>query len=245
MELRGTVFEDWWEALPALKNTPILIDDLIDEAWEKDKELTIRFLFFTRDIKEGVGAREAFRIGWGKLSQIAPESVIKNIKLVPEYGRWDDLWSGDMHPLVIMKSAEFIKNKLDDELSGDQVSTLAKWLPSENASSQATRENARTMIKLLRMTPRDYRKALSKLRAKADLLESKMSAREWHDIDYSEVPSVAMSRYNKAFRKHDKHRYSSYWKEASKYQQSRHKMIENFEKGVDFIKGERYNRVKV
>lgn len=245
MNLKGTVFEDWWEALPALKNTPILINEIIDEAWEKDKELTMRFLFFTRDIKEGVGAREAFRIGWGKLSQIAPESVIKNIELVPEYGRWDDLWNGDIHPLVIMKSAEFIKNKLDDELSGGKVSTLAKWLPSENASSQATRENARTMIKLLRMTPRYYRKVLSKLRAKANLLESKMSSREWHDIDYSEVPSVAMSRYNKAFRKHDKHRYSTYWKEASKYQQSRHKMPENFEKGVDFIKGERYNRVKV
>ncbi len=245
MDLKGTVFEDWWEALPALKSTPILINEIVDEAWEKDKELTMRFLFFTRDIKEGVGAREAFRIGWGKLSQIAPESAIKNIELVPEYGRWDDLWHSDTHPLVLINMAEFISKKLEDELAGGEVSTLAKWLPSENASSVETREMARTMMRLLRMTPRDYRKALSKLRAKADLLESKMSAREWHDIDYSEVPSVAMSRYNKAFRKHDKHRYSSYWKKASKYQQSRHKMIENFEKGVDFIKGERYNRVKV
>ena len=59
MDLKGTVFEDWWEALPALKRTPVLIDEIIDEAWEKDKELTMRFLFFTRDIKEGVGAREA------------------------------------------------------------------------------------------------------------------------------------------------------------------------------------------
>lgn len=245
MELKGTVFEDWWEALLAVCSRPALIESLVTEAYEKDKELTLRFLFYTRDISQGVGARQAFRWAWATLSQVDPEVISKNIELVPEYGRWDDLWNGDIHPLVIMKSAEFIKNKLDDELSGGKVSTLAKWLPSENASSQTTRENARTMIKLLRMTPRDYRKALSKLRAKANLLESKMSSREWHDIDYSEVPSVAMSRYNKAFRKHDKHRYSTYWKEASKCQQSRRKMPENFEKGVDFIKGERYNRVKV
>ena len=245
MNLNGTVFEDWWGTLPALKRMPTLIDTIIDEAWEKDKELTMRFLFFTRDIKEGAGAREAFRRGWGKLSQIAPESVIKNIELVPEYGRWDDLWLSPTHPLVLINMAEFVSKKLEDELAGGEVSTLAKWLPSENASSVDTREAARTMMRLLRKSPRDYRKALSKLRAKANLLESKMSSREWHDIDYSEVPSVAMSRYNKAFRKHDKHRYSSYWKEASKYQQSRRKTIENFEKGVDFIKGERYNRVKV
>ena len=245
MELRGTVFEDWWEALPALKKTPVLIDEIIDEAWEKDKELTMRFLFFTRDIKEGVGAREAFRRGWGKLSQISPESVVKNIELVPEYGRWDDLWHSDTHPLVLINMAGFISKKLEDELAGGEVSTLAKWLPSENASSVETREMARTMMRLLRKTPREYRVTLSKLRAKADLLESKMSAREWHDIDYKEVPSIAMTRYNKAFRKHDHHRYVAHWKEASKCQQSKKKTITNFKKDLDFIKGERYNRVKV
>ena len=229
MDLEGTVFEDWWEALPALKKTPILIDEIIEEAWEKDKELTMRFLFFTRDIKEGVGAREAFRKGWGKLSQIAPESVSKNIELVP----------------VLIEMAGFISKKLEDELAGGEVSTLAKWLPSENASSVETREMARTMMRLLRKTPREYRVTLSKLRAKADLLESKMSAREWHDIDYKEVPSIAMTRYNKAFRKHDHHRYVAHWKEASKCQQSKKKTITNFKKDLDFIKGERYNRVKV
>lgn len=245
MELRGTVFEDWWEALPVLKNTPILINEIIDEAWDKDKELTMRFLFFTRDIKEGVGAREAFRIGWGKLSQIAPESVINNIKLVPEYGRWDDLWHSDTHPLVLINMAQFIGKKLEDELAGGEVSTLAKWLPSENASSADTREMARTMMRLLRKTPREYRVTLSKLRARADLLESKMSAREWHGIDYKEVPSIAMTRYKKAFRKHDHHRYVAHWKEACKSQQSKKKPITNFKKDMDFIKGERYNRVKV
>ena len=245
MDLKGTVFEDWWEALPALKRTPILINEIIDEAWEKDKELTMRFLFFTRDIKEGVGAREAFRIGWGKLSRIAPEPVIKNIELVPEYGRWDDLWRSDTHPLALINMAEFISKKLEDELAGGEVSTLAKWLPSENASSADTREMARTMMRLLRKTPREYRVTLSKLRARADLLESKMSAREWHDIDYKEVPSIAMTRYNKAFRKHDRHRYVAHWKEACKSQQSKKKPITNFKKDLDFIKGERYNRVKV
>ena len=96
------------------------------------------------------------------------------------------------------------------------ASLLAKWMPSENASSTKTRDMANKAIKALRLTPRQYRKMLSALRKHINVTERLMSAGEWGTIDYAKVPSYAMHNYGSAFAKHDYERFDAYLKSVSK-----------------------------
>jgi hypothetical protein len=51
-----------------------------------------------------------------------------------------------------------------------------------------------------RISEKEYRKLLSKLRAHLKIVEKKMSAGEWNDIDFQSVPSYAMKKYRNAFK---------------------------------------------
>ena len=90
------------------------------------------------------------------------------------------------------------------------VSLLAKWMPSINASSEHTQALAHRFVKALNTTPREYRKNLSALRKYIDVTEVKMSANKWTDIDYKTVPSNAMANYGSAFARHDYDGFSRY-----------------------------------
>ena len=57
---------------------------------------------------------------------------------------------------------------------------------------------------------KQYRKNLSKLRAKIKIVETAMCSKEWSAIDYSKVPSRAAFMYRKAFAKQDGTRYQEY-----------------------------------
>ena len=96
------------------------------------------------------------------------------------------------------------------------ASLLAKWMPSENASSVQTRNLANKAIKALHLNPRTYRKMLSALRKHINVTERMMSAGEWGKIDYAKVPSYAMHNYGSAFAKHDHERFDAYLKSVSK-----------------------------
>lgn len=74
--------------------------------------------------------------------------------------------------------------------------TLAKWLPREKS---AKRNIAVELAAFLGMSPRQYRKTLSTL---AQTVENLMCSNKWDDIEFSKVPSVAASRYKKAFNRH-------------------------------------------
>jgi hypothetical protein len=65
-------------------------------------------------------------------------------------------------------------------------------------------------MKGLGVTPRQYRKMLSALRAYLHVVERSMSKREWEQISYAAVPSYAMKNYRKAFDKHDPIRFGNY-----------------------------------
>ena len=48
-------------------------------------------MFFARDIRGGLGERRVFKVILGWLAENEPNTVLKNIKHVAEYGRFDDL----------------------------------------------------------------------------------------------------------------------------------------------------------
>ena len=53
--------------------------------------MAMRALFYTRDIRGGLGERRVFTVILRWLAETHPRSVQKNLANVAEYGRFDDL----------------------------------------------------------------------------------------------------------------------------------------------------------
>lgn len=184
------------------------------KAFCEDKILAMKWLFYTRDVRQGLGERRLFRVVLADLVNTNPEMVIPVINLIPEYGRYDDLWCLLDNP----DSAKAVYQIVDKQLAQDwvnmsankSISLLAKWMPSINASSVKTKEYGKKLAKALGMTERAYRKALSKLRKHLDVVEVKMSDKNWSEIKYEAVPSRANLIYNSAFLRNDEERRRDY-----------------------------------
>lgn len=184
---------------------------LFDNAWGEDPQYALKAAFYFRDIRGGQGERRTFRAILKYLAS-NPESkewLRKNLHLVPEYGRWDDLFV--LIDTEFEKDVfELIKKQLKADAKSENPSLLVKWLPSENASSDETKRRALKLIRYLGITPRTYRKSLSHCREKINVLERKLSAGEWKDVNYEHVPSQANLLYRKAFKRHDADRYAQF-----------------------------------
>ena len=186
----------------------------------KDNPNTLRLLFYIRDPRNGLGERRLFRICMKHLlSDDAFQEKWKDmmfffklLKLTYKYGRADDMYH--ICDLDDFQYHEWLGRAIHDTLThdfqfmseGNNVSLLAKWLPSENASSQETKRLAKMTRDMLGWSSKQYRTRLSSLRKYIDVTERKMCAREWSEIDYSKVPSKANLIYKNAFMKHDAER---------------------------------------
>ena len=196
------------------------------KAWFENKRLALLWLFYVRDIREGLGERRLFRVCLKALMQdidkaIMKETVKELLKLVSEYGRYDDLYSVlGVNKTVDSIVAEIFKEQLDADLTnmeeGKSVSLLAKWLKTESASNPESRRLAKWTMKAVDMPARMYRRTLSALRKYIDVTEVKMTANEWSKIDYSKVPSRASLLYKNAFKRHDAERYSKFIEKVNK-----------------------------
>lgn len=180
-----------------------------DRAVSEDNLLALKILFHARDIRGGSQERETFRIFYKHLATTRPEMAAKNLHLIPEYGRWDDLWCL-LDTSLKSQVIGLIKNQLISDAKSEKPSLMAKWLPSENTSSNATCKLATLIRKELGLSSRDYRKVLSNLRSKINIVEKSMSQRKWDKIVYEHVPSRASMKYRKAFKKHDGKRYDAF-----------------------------------
>ena len=186
------------------------VANLFFKAFYEDKLLAIKWLFFLRD-REGMGERKSFRTIISALNKEHPEVVKEFISLIPEYGRWDDLYclmDGELKHDVI----DFIKNQFEKDIVNYQkkkpISLLAKWLPKE--STKTYKDVYKVLLKALKISPSTYRRITSTLRKYSNVLEVKMSANEWDKIDYNIVPSKANLLYRNAFFKHDQFRRLEY-----------------------------------
>lgn len=184
------------------------------KAFYEDKILAMKWLFFARDVRQGLGERRLFRVVLADLVKSNPEMVIPVINLIPEYGRYDDLWCllddervfKSVAVLVMKQLSEDMVNMLNDK----PISLLAKWMPSINASSAKTKAYGKKLCKELQISEREYRKTLSELRKYLDVVEVKMSDKNWSEIKYEAVPSRANLIYNNAFLRNDEERRRDY-----------------------------------
>ena len=168
---------------------------MFNEAFEENPLITTKILFWVRDIRGGAGERKVFRDIIEYLVTNSPETVRKNINLIPEFGRWDDI--------LILLGTELeedmfyhIRAALINRTDG----LCAKWMPRKG-------ELANKLRKLFKMTPKQYRKMLVEL---TNVVETKMCDKDWESIDYSKLPSLASSRYQKSFKRNDSVRYEEY-----------------------------------
>lgn len=184
-------------------------------AFEEDPVLAMRWLFFARDVRGGMGERRLFRVCMKVLAIRNSTLVEFLVPLVHIYGRWDDLWDlmymtdGVRNAVVSVVKQQLAKDILAAKRN-DSISLLAKWMPSVNTSSDKTRRMARDLANSLGLTERQYRKILSELRSKLNVTEKMMSAKQWRDIDYESVPSQANLLYKDAFLRHDEERRNKY-----------------------------------
>ena len=189
-------------------------------AYNEDPMLAIKEAFYAGDIRLGMGERRTFRRCMQYICTWHPEIAKAIIPLVPEYNRWDSVLTFYRVEKTRSAAVNFIKNQLKEDIenanNGRPISLCAKWLPSVNASSFKTVLLAKELADDLGMTERRYRKLLSKLRSYLNIVEKKMSAREWSEINYEAVPSRANLLYSEAFYRNDRERRSEYLEDLAK-----------------------------
>lgn len=187
---------------------------LFSKAFHENKALALKALFYFRDIRQGQGERRTFRILLKYLGKIEPELIEKNMENIPFYGRWDDIFA--LYGTQAEKAMfTLVKSQLDSDSLTEHPSLLAKWMPSEY-SGKSKRALAGLIRAELKLTHKEYRKLLTGLRTKINIVETLMASNEWSKIEYSSVPSRASLIYNKAFRRHDELRYEAFLDEVLK-----------------------------
>ena len=176
---------------------------LFKNALEENETLALKCLFYLRDCRGGQGERRFFRVCYKWLAQKHADVARRNFELISEYGRYDDVIYALIGTPLENAALEFIKNQLALDLECKTPSLLAKWLPSENASAVKTKKMGNIIREYLGMTHREYRKTLSILRERINLLERLMSANRWDEIEFDKIPSKAGLIYKNAFARRD------------------------------------------
>lgn len=181
---------------------------------EENPLLAVKMMFMAGDIRGGMGERRLFGTCLRWLAENNPEQAKAVLSLVPEYSRWDVLVGLHDVPSMRENVVALLKSQLDSDVhdaeNGKAISLLAKWLPSVNTSSRTQCALGRGLAREFGMTERRYRKTLSMLRRRLNVVEVRMSGNDWNGIDYNAVPSKANILYKDAFMRHDEERRTQY-----------------------------------
>lgn len=179
---------DLFFAIGALRADPDRGVALFQKAVKADLDLAVRIALYARDVRGGMGEREVFRRILKDFAQRHYDDAKKVIPLVPEVGRWDDLFAL-MNTPVQKEAFDLIEQALVHEQNG----LAAKWMPREKGTKS---DWAKALRKHMGLKPKEYRKLLVSL---SSTVEQQMSAHQWGDINFEHVPSVASARYQNAF----------------------------------------------
>lgn len=181
---------------------------MFKSAYAEDKKLSVANLLYLLDIRDGKGERRLFKICFKWLCNNDKEYSIKVLNLIGELGRYDYILEG-LHTPIEKEVIDLIDKQLKDDYNSEYPSLLAKWLPSRG-------QNRKYLTVKLNLTNKQYRKILSKIRARLKLIETSLCNKEYSEIDFEKVPTKAMLKYRKAFQRHCEDEYSEYLEKASK-----------------------------
>ena len=182
-------------------------------AFYEDRLLAMKWLFFLRDVRGGLGERRTFRILIRYLAASFPEMMKSLVAIMADYGRFDDLLCLLDTPveetvLTVLKTQ--LEQDIKNAMYSENISLCAKWMPSNNTSSEASKKAAAKLQQFMGLTAREYRKMLASLRDRLNVTEVYMSNNRWTQINYENVASRANLLYRKAFLLHDEERRKIY-----------------------------------
>lgn len=137
-----------------------------------------------------------------------PQSALRILPFIGELGRFDYVLVG-MNTPIEDDVVELIRNQIESDLKSETPSLLAKWLPSHRTHNE-NNMLAKRLIKKLGITEKEYRKTLSALRIRLNIVERNLSDKTYENIDFSKVPAKAMLKYTDAYARHMSEVYSNY-----------------------------------
>ena len=188
------------------------IEKKFAKSFYENPTLSMKMVFYARDIRQGLGERAVPRVIFYWLANHAPEAMRKKLAQIPIFGRYDDLLvflgtpiEADMIQLIA-KQLEKDKAALAE---GMPISLLAKWLPSVNTSSWVMACKAQYLCKKLSLSEAEYRRTLSSLRKAIPIMENFLRTKDY-SFDYAKQTGGALYKYRKAFLRHDEERYTAY-----------------------------------
>jgi hypothetical protein len=172
------------------------ITALFDAAYATDRKLALKILLWARDIRGGAGERQTYRDLMLHLEKVAPYEAALLIPHMAFFGRWDDLLIFQTPELRHLAFVHIGAGLSDPSTAG----LVAKWMPR-------TGKVKLQLVEHFGISERNYRKMVVGL---SNTVEQKMCAKDWDNINFSHVPSLAASRYQKAFNRRAKDAYAAY-----------------------------------
>ena len=181
----------------------------------ENDEIALANLLYTLDIRNGKGERALFKSYFSALIEMNKDYAIQILPYISELGRWDYVFEGigteieeNVYELIRAYLMIDIKNYNDNK----PVSLLAKWLPSIKTHNKKN-YFAIKLAKKLNLTEKEYRKILSKLRDRLNIVEKHITNKEYEKIEYISVPSKAMVKYKNLFFTKDEVRFKEFIEE--------------------------------
>ena len=190
----------------------------------ENDEIALANLLYTLDIRNGKGERALFKSYFSALIEMNKDYAIQILPYIPELGRWDYVFEGigteieeNVYELIRAYLMMDIKNYNENK----PVSLLAKWLPSIKTHNKKN-YFAVKLAKKLNLTEKEYRKILSKLRDRLNIVEKHITNKEYEKIDYISVPSKAMVKYRSLFFTKDEIRFKEFIEELKATKKSKY-----------------------
>ena len=178
----------------------------------ENDEIALANLLYTLDIRNGKGERALFKSYFSILIEMNKDYAIQILPYISELGRWDYVFEGigtEIEEAVYDFVRAYLMMDIKNYNDNKPISLLAKWLPSIKTHNKKN-HFAIKLVKKLNLTEKEYRKILSKLRDKLNIIEKHITNKEYEKIDYITVPSKAMVKYKNLFFIKDEIRFNDF-----------------------------------
>ena len=207
--MRGATEEKISEILDRLTN--IIDSNLIDT--DKKKEFLIKLLkisLFIRNPRKGKGEKQVFYNIVKYLYQLDgyQQFVFAMIDVLGDFGYYKD-YNNLYVQIDDTLFRDYLIEKYKSQLLIDNgkenvsdISLCAKWAPREGSKyDEFAKKLASSLFSYTdkKSSYKAYRKMLSGLNKKLNTVQTFMCQKHWADINFSNVPSVAMTNLTKAF----------------------------------------------
>ena len=166
--------------------------ELVTAAFKEEPVLALKCILYQRDVRQGQGNRDIFRTAMNYLIQIEPDIVRFLIPFIPEIGRWKDVYELYGQDAKIDQSILF---EVSIALANNDA-LCAKWFPRQSKFHK-------DFAAMVKQDVGAVRRQVAKL---TKVVETQMCNKEWHEIKYESVPSIANIKYSNAFITNDSSR---------------------------------------